>query len=404
MSRVMRPVAVVDYPYSDGRPMAESEAQLRAMLYLVAALYAHFRDRDDVYVGADMFIYHEQGSRKAVVAPDVFVALGVPKRAGNRRLSYKLWEEPKGPDFVLEVASRSTWAKDRERNRALYARLGVQEYWLYDPTGEHIGSRLRAMRLDSGGYRELAPEAAALEGRHLRSAVLGSTCGWTEPGSCTCGIRGAQRSTSCPTRSTWRGWRRKPGRGARPRPAGGGRGPAPRPRRRLRSSRRSCGSFGVGARVPGTGSGSARVTAAGALRSNPANAAPCVAIRRARSELVHEADLAAGAFVVVDSPGPLHPRGADPRVARALLVRHHELRGEAEQGEVALEDRGGQGAGEVLAQGSVRREGVEAALVVGVPELPLTLTLKPRGRIAESPARIRRLSLRRLTDSGRSRP
>ena len=173
MSRVMRPATVVDYPYSDGRPMAESEAQLRAMLYLVAALYAHFRDRDDVYVGADMFIYHEQGSRKAVVAPDVFVAVGVPKRAGNRRLSYKLWEEPKGPDFVLEVASRSTWAKDRDRNRALYARLGAQEYWLYDPTGEHIRSRLRAMRLDSGGYRELAPEAAALEGRHLRSAVLG---------------------------------------------------------------------------------------------------------------------------------------------------------------------------------------------------------------------------------------
>ena len=44
MSRVMRPAAVVDYPYCDGRPMAESEAQLRAILYLVTALYAHFRD------------------------------------------------------------------------------------------------------------------------------------------------------------------------------------------------------------------------------------------------------------------------------------------------------------------------------------------------------------------------
>ena len=47
------------------------------------------------------------------------------------------------------------------------------EYWLYDPTGERIRSRLRAMRLESGGYREVVPEAVALEGRCLRSAVLG---------------------------------------------------------------------------------------------------------------------------------------------------------------------------------------------------------------------------------------
>ena len=173
MSRVVRPVADVDYPYSDGQPLAESEAHLRAILYLVAALYGHFRDRPDVYVGADMFIYHEEGNPAAVVAPDVFVVVGAPKREDNRRLSYKLWEEPKGPDFVLEVASRRTWPRDRDRKRALYVSLGVEEYWLYDPTGERIRSRLRAMRLEAGAYRELAPEAAALEGRYLRSAVLG---------------------------------------------------------------------------------------------------------------------------------------------------------------------------------------------------------------------------------------
>ena len=173
MSRVMDPAAAVEYPYSDGQPMAESEAHLRAMLYLVAALYGHFRDRPDVYVGADMFVYYEEGNPAAVVAPDVFVVVGAAKRTQDRRLSYKLWEEPKGPDFVLEVASRRTWAADRDKKRALYESLGVAEYWLYDPTGERIRSRLRAMRLESGGYRELVPEAAALEGRYLRSAVLG---------------------------------------------------------------------------------------------------------------------------------------------------------------------------------------------------------------------------------------
>ena len=172
MSRVMRPAAV-EYPYSDGRPMAESEAQLRAMVYLLGVLYAHYRDHPDVYVGGDMFVYYEEGNPAAAVAPDVFVVMGAPKRSQAPRLSYKLWEEPKGPDFVLEVVSRRTWAADRDKKRALYARLGVGEYWLYDPTGERIRSRLRAMRLESGGYREVVPEAVALEGRCLRSAVLG---------------------------------------------------------------------------------------------------------------------------------------------------------------------------------------------------------------------------------------
>ena len=173
MSRVMRSAVVVEYPYSDGRPMAESEAQLGAMLYVVSALKWYFRNRPDVYVGADMFLYHEEGNPAAVVAPDVFVVMGAPKRAENPRLSYKLWEEPKGPDFVLEVVSRSTWPADRDRKRALYVSLGVEEYWLHDPTGEQLSSRLRGMRLDGDGYRALEPGAEALRGRRLRSAVLG---------------------------------------------------------------------------------------------------------------------------------------------------------------------------------------------------------------------------------------
>ena len=172
MSRVMRPAAVVSYPFSDGRPMAESEAQLVPMVYLVAALRRYFRDRPDVYVGGDMFVYYEEGNPAAVVAPDVFVAIGAPKRAEDPRLSYKLWEEPKGPDFVLEVVSRSTWSVDWGEKRALYAALGVREYWLHDPTGEQLAARLRGMRLEGGGYRELAP-AAARGGRSLHSAVLG---------------------------------------------------------------------------------------------------------------------------------------------------------------------------------------------------------------------------------------
>ena len=173
MNRMMRTAAVVHYPCSDDRPMAESEAQLSAMLYLLPALRRHFRDRADVYVGGDMFVYYEEGNPGAVVAPDVFVVMGAAKRAEDPRRSYKLWEEPKGPDFVLEVMSRSTWSVDRDEKPELYASLGVQEYWLLDPTGEQYAPRLRGMRLVAGGYRDIPPRGPEIGGRVLRSEVLG---------------------------------------------------------------------------------------------------------------------------------------------------------------------------------------------------------------------------------------
>ena len=68
------------------------------------------------------------------------------------RTNYKVWEEGKGPDFVLEVASPGTWREDVGPKRGVYAGLGVKEYWLYDPTGEHLTPALRGYRLADGVY------------------------------------------------------------------------------------------------------------------------------------------------------------------------------------------------------------------------------------------------------------
>ena len=176
MSHFVPPGVVVHYPCSDDQPMAESEFQLVPMLYALNVLRTHFRHREDVYVGGDMFLYHEEGNPRAVVAPDVFVVIGTPKRAEHPRDTYKLWEEPKGPDFVLEILSSSTWEADLGPKRALYASLGVAEYWLLDPTREHLLSPpLRGMRLVGRSYRDLPVRqpAAGASAPTLRSAVLG---------------------------------------------------------------------------------------------------------------------------------------------------------------------------------------------------------------------------------------
>ena len=162
--------AAVEYPSSDGRPLAENDAQLAAILYAVAVLRTHFAGRGDAYVSGDLLIYYEEGSPRASVAPDVFVVFGVQDRM---RMSYKVWEEGKGPDFVLEVASPGTWREDVGPKRRLYARLGVEEYWLYDPLGEHLSPVLQGYRLAGGAY-ERQPLLESLDGRlALRSETLG---------------------------------------------------------------------------------------------------------------------------------------------------------------------------------------------------------------------------------------
>ena len=170
MSRsVLSPVAV-EYPSGDGKPMAENDWQLRAILGSVAALDFHFQHRPNVYVSGDLFIYYEEGNPRARVAPDVFVVFGVPKR---KRMTYKLWEEGRVPSFVMEVASRGTWREDDGRKAVLYERLGVREYWQYDPTGDYLGLHLKGHRLVDGAY-EPQPVVESLDGTLiLRSETLG---------------------------------------------------------------------------------------------------------------------------------------------------------------------------------------------------------------------------------------
>ena len=160
----------VEYPSSDGKPLAENDAQRPAILYGLSALGLRYAARRDVYVSGDLLIYYEEGNPRASVAPDVFVAFGVEDR---ERMSYRVWEEGKGPDFVLEVASPSTWREDVGRKRDVYEELGVKEYCLYDPTGKYLKSALRGYRLAGGGY-ERQRLVKSLDGRRsLYSETLG---------------------------------------------------------------------------------------------------------------------------------------------------------------------------------------------------------------------------------------
>ena len=174
MSHTGLPHDAVVYPTSDGQPMAETEIHGECMMHVTYALRRYFpkHGREDVYVGSNNFLYYERGNPRAVVAPDVYVVLGAP--AHPPRDTYMLWNEPKEPDFVLEVTSASTRHNDERLKRDVYAALGVREYFLYDPRAEYLAPPLQGWRLHEGAYRAM-PAVTALSNRgvSIASEVLG---------------------------------------------------------------------------------------------------------------------------------------------------------------------------------------------------------------------------------------
>jgi Uma2 family endonuclease len=145
----------IEYPTSDGRPMAESNLHRKVMADLIAALERHFLDDPLAWAGGNFLLYFEKGNPRASVSPDVVLVRGIEK--WDRPL-YKLWEEGRPPDFVIEVTSSSTRREDLSKKKDLYERLGVSEYFLFDPTGDYLNPRLQGYGLEQGRYLRLAQE------------------------------------------------------------------------------------------------------------------------------------------------------------------------------------------------------------------------------------------------------
>ena len=141
------------HPAEDDERFAEDSYEARKMVDLETVLRHRFSPREDVYVGIDQFVYYSEGVKPKAVTPDVFVSFDIPD---YDRDIYRIDEEGKAPDWVIEVASPSTYKYDVEGKKDLYEAIGVREYWVYDPQGWMHDPRLRAWVLRPGGYEALA--------------------------------------------------------------------------------------------------------------------------------------------------------------------------------------------------------------------------------------------------------
>ncbi len=157
----------VVYPESDGEPMAETEVHILAIVELLATLRFYYRSRSDIYVIGNMFLYYEEGNPQARKAPDLMVVKGVD--TSQPRRVFKVWEEKAVPCVIIEFTSKSTCDEDQGDKKAVYARLGVREYFLFDPLHEYLDQPFEGYRLIGQEYVPM--EAASAGG--LVSEELG---------------------------------------------------------------------------------------------------------------------------------------------------------------------------------------------------------------------------------------
>ena len=145
------------------------------------SLRVHFADRPNTIVDAERYISRIPTlNMTGIVYPDLLVAFDADPNALELSNAYVISEQGKPPDFILEVASRSTRTTDRTTKRDIYAGLEVPEYWRFGEKPTRRNPGLAGDRLADGEYQPIAIEeieAGVLRGH---SAVLDLILEWRD--------------------------------------------------------------------------------------------------------------------------------------------------------------------------------------------------------------------------------
>ena len=130
---------------------------------------------DFVFLDINIPIRYDPANRRLFAAPDIYISFDVDFEAIREETSYNLWDVGKPPEFALEVASPSTYRNDLDEKPSIYARIGIREYWMFDPKGgELYGRALSGYRLVDGAYQpiEIAPNEHGLQCGYSRELGL----------------------------------------------------------------------------------------------------------------------------------------------------------------------------------------------------------------------------------------
>ena len=165
-TKLVKPVSPI-LPYRkilpDGYICPEPEYRVDSLLqseYIDESghlLRYHYAGQPGTLVDTGAFVFYDPTDMtRRRFRPDLYIVFGVDRESVLQRNGYIIDEAGKPPDFVLEVASPTTYRNDLRNKPVLYARVGIGEYWRFDPSGgDYYGNDLAGDTLVDGAYQPI---------------------------------------------------------------------------------------------------------------------------------------------------------------------------------------------------------------------------------------------------------
>ena len=174
-----RPISLDRFPEFPPREDMQKTSHLH-LRSVITSLVIHFdRLEKKTLVHSEVPVAPSLSPWRDHRIPDLIVAFDSDIEGIYDLGGYAIDQQGKPPDFVLEVASRTTGVTDYTAKRSDYERYGIPEYWRFDATGgRYHDMALVGDILVDGGYRPI--EIEWLDERRCRgySDALGLYVCW----------------------------------------------------------------------------------------------------------------------------------------------------------------------------------------------------------------------------------
>ena len=130
-------------PIGEDEEMSQTDLHNTLLFYMAEVIKRIFADQQQqvgVYISAQL--YGDPLQMNKAKSPDLMVIDGLEQGPNHDLVSYYIKPNQPPPRFILEAASDSTWENDvkdkLDDKPAVYARMGVPEYFAADPHIEPI--------------------------------------------------------------------------------------------------------------------------------------------------------------------------------------------------------------------------------------------------------------------------
>jgi Uma2 family endonuclease len=135
----------------EGLEMGESTLHSLTCAILFFGLRLHFAERKGFHVFTNLNLHYSAQDPTLYVSPDVMVVKS-PRRLPKDLSSYRIRHDGPAPCLAAEVLSHRTWQEgDMTTKPTVYAKIGIQEYVVVDPSGLLLPRKLVLLRRRRNG-------------------------------------------------------------------------------------------------------------------------------------------------------------------------------------------------------------------------------------------------------------